>query len=540
MFDEESQERVPPSLEEIWAIVRRRRWWFLVPFFLGWALVWAASWFLPTTYQSVALIDVEQPKVPEYYVEPNVAINLQGRLQSMTQEVLSRTRLQTIVDNFHLYPPARGLARLLQASDPIEQMRKDIKIELVELPGHPGQFSAFKIFYSGDSPARAQQVNSQLATLFIDENVKTEQQLSEDTTSFLSSKVAEAKTHLEEQEAELEAFKASHSGELPTQMQGNAEALGSLQTELENIQRSLDSANQQKLYLQSQLQQLQSAKALLGGPDSSGASPESIDEELATLQRKLADERARYTDDHPEIIALKSKIAETEKLKKDLEAQMAAEQKQGTGAASDTSATTDRTKWSSSPLLIQLNSQLKANALEIQNYQQRQKAVQAEIAMYQARLRLAPEAEQQLEAISRGYEASKTNYNSLLQKQNQSQLATSLAQRQQGEQFRILDPPSLPDKPAAPNHLMLSLAGLAFGAIVGAALVLYLELTNVRVHHEKDLAEVVPARVLVAIPHVGVPGEARLDAASRRLELITAVAMAVLILAGNFYSFYRG
>ena len=189
---------------------------------------------------------------------------------------------------------------------------------------------------------------------------------------------------------------------------------------------------------------------------------------------------------------------------------------------------------------MQLRSQLKANALEIQNYQHRERSIESEMAAYKARLNITPETEQELADISRGYEESKANYASLLQKQNQSQLATSLSQRQQGEQFRVLDPPSLPEKPATPNHLLWSLGGLVFGGIVGVGLILFQELTNVRVRQEKDLSELVPARVLVCIPHLGTPEEAQFAVASRRREVAAAVAMVLLMVAGNFYAFYKG
>jgi polysaccharide biosynthesis transport protein len=322
-------------------------------------------------------------------------------------------------------------------------------------------------------------------------------------------------------------------------MQSNVQILSSLQTELENNHRELDSANQQKLYLESQLQQLESAKALLGS-DNGASSPEALEQELLDLRHRLADMSAKYTDQHPEIIALKSKIAETEKLKKQVESEVAADQAQTTPPKPDNSTLLNGSKGSTSNIMITLTSQLKANALQIQNYQRREKSLQSEIATYQERIRLTPQTEQELEEISRGYEESKTNYNSLLQKQDQSKLATSLAQRQQGAQFRVLDPPSLPDKPATPNHLLLSLAGLGIGAVLGVLLIAIVELTNRRVRHEKELADLVPARVLVCVPHLAIPGEARLDAASRRLEMIAAVAILALIVVGNFYSFYKG
>jgi protein tyrosine kinase modulator len=534
------EERVSPSIEDLWAVARRRRWLLLLSMFLCWVVVWGTSWILPTTYQSEALIVVERQKVPEHYVEPNVSVDLRDRLDTMTQQILSRKRLQTVIDSFHLYSRPRGLGQFLQSSDPVEQMRRDIKIELVQSSGRPGELTAFKIYYSGDSPSRAQQVNSQLTTLFIDENMRAEQQFSESTTSFLASQLADAQARLEEQEAKVRAFKAAHLGELPSQQQSNVEVLSTLRTQLENTRRALDNANQQKLYLESQQQQFQSAKAFLGSGDSAASSPDTLDEELSNLRRKLADERSRHTENYPEIIALRHKIIETEKLKKEIEAEIAAKERTGTEATSENQGASEGSGAGSSTLLMQLKSQLKANTFEIQNNQRREKAIESQIAAYEARLRLAPETEQELADVSRGYEESKTNYNSLLQKQNQSQLATSLAQRQQGEQFRVLDPPSLPEKPAAPNHLPLSLAGLVAGGIIGVGLVILLELTNVRIRHEKDLQDVVPARLLVCIPHLGTSEEAHLDEFARRIEVAVATVMVVLVIAGNFYAFYKG
>ena len=162
------------SLEEYWAIVRRRRWWIFLPLFVCWVLVWAVSWFLPATYRSEALILVEQQKVPEQYVVPNVTVSLQDRLQSMTQQILSRTRLQATIDRFGLYPQRRAPSALLDSDDRVEQMRQDIKIDLVESPEHPGELTAFKIDYSARSRELAQQVNSELTSLFIDENLKSQ------------------------------------------------------------------------------------------------------------------------------------------------------------------------------------------------------------------------------------------------------------------------------------------------------------------------------------------------------------------------------
>jgi polysaccharide biosynthesis transport protein len=537
---DDADDQVSRSFEELWAIACRRRWRILLPLFVCWAVIWAVSWLLPTTYESEALILVEQQKVPEQYVVPNVTISLQDRLQSMTQQILSRTRLQATIDRFHLYSPRDALSGLLQSDDPVEQMRKEVKIELVRSPGRPGELTAFRVHYSAASRELAQQVNSELTSLFINENLRSQQQLSESTTSFLGNQLADARAKLEEQEAKVRAFKAKHLGDLPSQLVSNVEILSGLQTQMQNVERALDGAKQQNLYLKSLLQEYQSTRASLTIGDSTLTSPEALEKDLADLRHRLAADRSRYMDNHPDIVELEDKIASTERLKKEVENEIASSQKRGdTTSGLEPGAVAMVDRGSPTPVM-QIQSQLKANELEMRNYQKREKELQSQITAYQARLNSTPEREQELADISRGYEESKANYNSLLQKQNQSQLATSLEQRQQGEQFRILDPPSVPEKPSAPNHLLVSLSGLALGIAVGFGWTAFLELTDVRVRQEKDLQGLVPARVLVSIPHLSIADENGFRLLFRRVELGAGVGLVLLILAGNLYAFYKG
>jgi polysaccharide biosynthesis transport protein len=528
------------GLADYWAIAVRRRWTILLPLFLCWVVVWAVSWFIPPIYKSEAVILVEQQKVPEQFVVPNVTVSLQDSLQSMTEQILSRTRLQATIDRFQLYKVRRGLNRLMPGGDAVDQMRKDIKIDLVNSPGRPGQVTGFKIAYSAGSRQLAQQVNSELTSLFIEENLKSQQQLSEGTTEFLQSQLEEAKKELERQEAKVRAYKAEHFGDLPSQAETNVQILSGLQGQLQSTQRALDGANQQKLYLESLQQQYQMAQASIGTEDSSGTSTQTLAKELVSLRHQLEDARSRLTEEHPDVIALKDKIAKTEKLKRDLEAEIAArpETAKPTNAV-DPSAAAQVLRGSTTPMM-QVQSQLKAVKLEIANDEQHAKELESQIASYRTRLNMTPQTEQQLADVSRGYEESKANYNSLLQKQNQSQLATSLQERQQGQQFRTLDAPSLPSRPSAPNHLLLSVGGLAVGAILGLGLAALLEMTNVLVRREEDLEGLVPTRVLVGIPHLSVPGEDRFDKVFGWLEIGAVAVMALLILSGNFYAFLKG
>lgn len=537
---DELQEQKSRGIEEYWSIIRRHRWLILLSIFVCWAMVWGIGWLLPATYQSEALILVEDQKVTSELVPPNVSVSLQDQLQSMTQQILSRTQLQGIIGRYHLYTKHGGLLAIFEPTDPVDQMRKDISITPVEVPGRNGDLTAFKIYYTGPTPELAQQVNSELTSAFLDQNMKSQQQLSQSTTSFFDNQLADARAKLEEQGAKVRAFKAQHVGELPDQLESNVQILSGVQNQLEQTQRALDRAQQQKLYLESIVQQYQSVQTDLGNGDSA-ETPPALDKELKNLRMQLAAERSQYTDNYPDVIALKDQIAKTEKLKKQIEGEIATSQK--TGKASKDSATSvagaDFQNGAPTPMM-QIESQLKANQLEIKGYEKQEKTLEGRVAEYQTRLNMMPATEQALADVSRGYNESQKNYDSLLAKQSQSQLATSLEQNQQGQQFRLLDPAQLPDKPASPNHILLSLGGLILGIAVGVGLTALFELTDARVRNEEDLEGLVAARVLVGIPRISTPKEDHDRIRMRWMGRAAAVVVVLLIVAGNIYAFYKG
>jgi polysaccharide chain length determinant protein (PEP-CTERM system associated) len=533
------EEGVPRGWEEYLAIVVRRRWWIVLPLFLTWLAVWGGSWFLPTTYTSDALVSAEQEKVSDIYVMENVNVNLQNRLQSTTQKVLSYASLEKIIAQFKLYATPPRFSGFFKPKDPVDQMRGDIKIELVGAPGYRGEFFTFKIHYSADTPALAQQVNTELTSLFINENVRAQRQLSENTTAFLDSELADARIKMEEQEAAVSAFKAKHVGNLPGQLQSNVQILAGLQAEMASTQHALDTSKQQKIYLESLLQQYQSAQASLGN-DSDAISTQAIDKELQDLRMRLQNLRTRYTDGHPDMVALEDEIAKTEALRKKNDAEIASNQQAGKAKNPIDFSAAEGVQRGTPTAVMQLQSQLKANQLEIQNEQQHAKDLEAQTSAYQARLNLTPETEQELTVVSRGYDEAKFNYNSLLQKQTQSQLATSLGQEQQGQQFHIVDPPKLPDKPSAPNRFLISLVGLALGAGLGFGIATLLELTDVRFRQEKDLEGILPARLLVGIPRLSTPQEDHFRVVARYLEIGAAAIVALMIFTANLYTYYNG
>lgn len=540
MVDELQQSERTRGIEEYWSIARRHRWLILLSIFVCWAAVWGIGWLLPTTYESEALILVEQQKVTSELVPPNVSVSLQDQLQSMTQQILSRTQLQGIIDRYHLYAKHGGLLAIFEPTDPVDQMRKDISITPVEVPGHNGDLTAFQIHYMGPTPEMAQQVNSELTSAFLDQNMKSQQQLSQSTTSFFDDQLASARAKLEEQGAKVKAFKAQHVGELPDQLASNVQILAGVQNQLEGTQRALDRAQQQRLYLQSIVQQYQSVQTDLGNGDSA-ETPPALDKELKDLRMQLAAERAQYTDNYPDVVALKDQIAKTEKLKKQIEGEIAKNQKSDKGSNNTDADMAGASFQNGAPTpMMQIQSQLKAIQLEIRGYEKQEKVLEGRVAEYQARLNMTPATEQALDDISRGYNESQRNYDSLLAKQSQSQLATSLEKNQQGQQFRLLDPARLPDKPASPNHILLSLGGLIFGIVVGVGLAALLEVTDARVRNEEDLEGLVTARVLVGIPRISTVKEDHDRVRMRWMGRVAAVVVVVLIVAGNIYAFYKG
>jgi len=455
-----------------------------------------AAWVIAPKYRSETVIIVEQQRIPEQYVVPNVASDLQQRLQSMTQQILSRTRLLGIIDALHLYGKSQ------KQSDPdllVQAMRKDIKIDLVQAPGRPWELSAFKISYSAGTPSLAQRVTQELSSLFIEENLRNRQQLSEDTTEFLENQLTEARKSLAAQEVRLRDFKTQYLGELPEQLQTNIQILSGLQSRLQAATEALDHANQQKLYLESLLNQYKTLRSHLAvRRDNSTLNPMSLDDELERLRAELADLSSRDTPKHPDVVRVKQQIADAENLKEQMEAEAKAGKKdEELGVAGRPKSLSDLQ--AISPML-QVDGQIKSNQLEIANRQQEMRRLEMQIEAYQARLNLTPVREQQLSAITRDHEQSRTNYESLLNKKMQSQMATNLEKRQQGEQFRIIDPPNFPQQPYFPNRVKFCFLGLMAGLALAVGLTAVIETTDNRVRSEEDLLSITPVPILITIP----------------------------------------
>jgi polysaccharide biosynthesis transport protein len=506
----------PIDLVEIKGIIRRRRWQFLLPFFCGWLLVWGASWMIRPTYRSGTLILVEQPSVPEKYVVSNIDTDVQHQLDNITEQIMSRTRLLRIIAQLDLYANEK---KHMSEDDLVDKMRKDIEIELSHSDDR--RVTAFNIYFSSHNPKTAQQATNELANLFISESIEERQKSSSNTTQFLEEQLSQARAKLAAQEAKMRAFKDQHLGELPTQTQSNLQILSGLQTQLGANEDALNRAKQQNTYLESLLNQYRAMNVAPKGGDGAQPGLADIDKQLEQLKAQLADLSAHYTDKYPDVRKTKEQIALLENTRKRVVADMNSGVNNPTPEASATASFDPK----SAPLL-EMESQLKANRLEIANREAEIKDGQAKINQYQSRLNMAPVMEQQFAEITRDYDQSKTDYEALLAKKNESERSTDLEKTQQGERFRMLDPPNLPVRPYKPNRLLMSAMGLVVGLAFGGGFAFAQEKLSGKIYSEREIKKLVPFDVIAEIPAI----ESLQEQSSSRRSAWTAAAAAVLIL----------
>jgi len=524
------------DLQHYLRVVRRRHLHFLIPMLIGWAVVWGASWVLPPRYQSSTLILVEQPTMPKNYVTPNINDDLQERMQSITQQILGRTRLLHIIDQLDLYQNDRAQRT---PDDKVELMRKDIDIALVRDAAR-NQITSFNISYMSRDPHTAQQVTSELTNLFINENLEVRQQQSEDTTKFLENQLEAARQSLADQEDKIRQFKGQHVGEMPGQLASNLQILSGLQSQLQTDEDALNAAKQQRVYLQTLADQYRSLSGSSKSSDGIPVGLPALDQELEKLKAQLADLSSHYTDRHPDVRKVKEQIAKTEKMRDQLLASLKAKAPDSAADSADVASPVSQgADPAQASMLLQIQSQGRSNQVEITNREHSIATLKAKVDEYQARLNQEPVREQQLADLTRGYDQSKANYDDLLKRKNESKMATSMELLQQGERFRVVDPPSFPQKPQFPNRLRFCGIGLGVGLALGLVVTGAFEMMDDRLHNAKELRKLLPADVIGEIPAIVNLSDAR--NAKRKIWLGWAAAAFVFasILAGSVFSYLR-
>ena len=205
------------ALDEILSLIARRRWLILVPFALGVAAAPLLSRYAPERYRSDALILVIPQRVPDSYVKPTVSQSVEERLPSITDQILSRSRLERIIQELDLYKAERSREVM---ENVVQMMRDDVITSAVGKA-----VNSFRVSYVSRNAETARKVTERLASLYIEQNLRDRENQADSTSQFLATQLEEAKRRLIEQEKKLEDYRKGHAGQLPTQLQGNLQAI---------------------------------------------------------------------------------------------------------------------------------------------------------------------------------------------------------------------------------------------------------------------------------------------------------------------------
>jgi polysaccharide chain length determinant protein (PEP-CTERM system associated) len=456
------------TLQDYTTILKRRWWIIAIPAIIFPIIGYGITFFVQPEYMSQTLVLVEQQKVPESYVKAVVTEDLNGRLATMKEQILSRSRLQPIIERFNLFANSK-----LSMDDRIDMTRKNIGIapiqsEIARTNGLPGFYISFK----ASDPRTAQLVCGEIQSLFVSENLSDRAASAAGTTDFLKGQLADAKAKLDEQDAKLRKFQQTYVGKLPGAEASNLNMLTTLNTQLDATTQALTRLEQNKSYVESMATLQQQNQASQSGER--GGTPQAKESELQQLQAQEADLTSRYTDDYPDVVSVRRKI-------KELREQMAKAPAPVAAAPAPTPKPVD------SLGALQLRTQLRSIDQEIAMKKRDQASIQSQLHIYQERVSSSPQIEEEYKSITRDNQTAQAFYDDLLNKIQTAKMAVDLEKRQQGEQFRVMDEPNLPESPSSPKRAVYVSGGLAGGLFLGLLIVGTLEYMDTAVRSERDI-----------------------------------------------------
>ncbi|MFO7713469.1 XrtA system polysaccharide chain length determinant [Desulfosarcina sp.] len=512
-----SSQPAPMDPKAILDIVIKRRWVVIIPFFLAMIAGIGLSVKLPRIYEASTLILIQPQKVPQEYVQSIVTTDPGDRISTLSQQILSRTNLEKIIDEFKLYQGPEY--KNLYVEDKINSLRSSITVSVSNDKRRDND--AFTISHQGKDPQTVMRITNTLASFFIDENLRIREAQAVGTSDFLEDELAVMKKRLETVEVQLKGYREAYMGELPEQLESNLRILDRLQEHMSDVQQRLSDARIRLATLQNEAaaQKGQPARITVGG----GSSEESTD--LDQLNAELENLLTRYTARHPDVLRLEARIA-------DLEAQAikfaAAEEKAGAAAPNGQDA---------APVL---SADMRAEHNEIVNDIRRLEAdirdTKEQIDRYQGRIENTPKREQELLSLRRDYENIQTTYNSLLARKLESEIAVNMERKQKGEQFRVLDTARLPEKPVKPDMKKLFALIVGAGLGVGGAIIFLLEYLDNTLKRPGEIESELGLTVLCMVPEI----ISRKTRILRRVEHVffALAGVATLVLLTGFATLY--
>ena len=401
------------SPASIAALLWRRKWLIMLPVVVGASAAVLYSARQPNQYQAETLILVVPQRVPESFVRATVTMRIEDRLRTISQQILSRTRLEQIIEEFNLYPDLRQTRPL---DDVVADMRDSVQIAIV-------RGDSFRLSYTYTEPTATMQVTDRLARDFIVDNTRERQSQAEGTSQFLEAQLEDARRRLIEQEKRLETYRRIHAGELPSQLPSNMQAIQNAQLQLQALHDSVSRDRDRRVVVERLLADLSIAPIL--APPATANVPAMVQlpiEAQLDLARQTVTELVNrgLTTEHPDLRAAERRVVE-------LSAKVEAERATHRNAPPPATNAADAARRNQMTQLTaereNLDGQIAAKAAEDERLRRL-------IAGYQSRIEAVPTRESELTELTRDYDTVQTTYRSLLAKKEESQIATNLENRQ--------------------------------------------------------------------------------------------------------------
>jgi polysaccharide chain length determinant protein (PEP-CTERM system associated) len=502
--------RYTPS--DILHIGLRFKWLILLPWVVVATTVIVYGRTIPDRYRSESLIQVVPQRVPTNLVRSTVTAGLDQRLPVISAQILSRTRLERIIQDFRLYEEER---RTKLMEDIVADMRDDIDVD-------PVKGDAFRVRYESNDARTAMRVTERLASLFLDENRNDREALAEGATGFLDSELDEARRTLAEQEKKLEDYRRQHKGELPSQLSANLQQANNLSNQIQQNQTVILSEREKRFGLERQINDLEnesiSAQQVVT-PDPAAATAQPAAAALRAAQAQLAQMELVRKADHPEVRILRRVIS-------DLEAKAAAE-----ALASPVSAgiAPNPAEMARQKKIQEFREQIQTIDRNIAGREANVAELQRKYLEVERRIDATATRESELVALTRDYGTLQRMYDSTFAKSVEAKTAAKLERRQIGESFKVIDPARVPEKPFTPDRLRINLGGIIGGLVLGLALVGLLEFRDSTFRNDHDVVTVLSLPVLATIPAIMTSQDYAF--LRRRRLLVTAAS---IVVAGVF------
>jgi polysaccharide chain length determinant protein (PEP-CTERM system associated) len=493
-------------------LIIKRRWLMIIPFCLALIAGIYLALTLPKIYEASTLILVEPQSVPSNLVTEIVSTDIDSRITTIQQQILSRTNLEKIIDRFKLFPNPGSEDMFME--DKVASIRQRIVVDVLRAKRGPNTFS---ISFADSNPETAMKIANGLAMLFIDENLKIREAQAHGTSDFLEDELQTMRTRLVAVEEKLRAYRQRYRGELPEQMEGNLRILDNLQLQLSEREQRMSDEKNRLIEIENQIQ---ARKELL----STSTTVQSETNEIVTLEqlkKQLANLETGYTDRHPDVIRLRAQIANLEAKYKS-EALESADAPATDTSVNQTAFLTDNTLREQIKQRTEIKIAIKSLVGDIAKIKRR-------INTYQQRVERTPKREEELLTLNRDYSNIQESYNSLLNRQLEAEIALNMEKKQKGEQFRIIDPARQPRKPFSPDLRRLFMIILAAGLGLGAGLIFLLDFLNSSLKDPEKFEDDLGLAVLATIPKVYQKKDFRLKRLNQAMTALSLVVAACLL-----------